>query len=97
MRLRGGLSILLTLLALSASDAQTGRSTPALQYDKPSGFGLGTGHAQTWIAASLDRGIPVYPFRPFRGDLADEFQRTLFRDWILPPYREDKRVDQPVF
>ena len=97
MCLRGCLSSLLTLLALSAADAQTGRTTPALQYEKPGGFTRGTGNAQTWIADSLDGVIHLYPFRPFHGDLATEFQRTLFRDRILAPYREDKRVDQPAF
>ena len=89
MCLRGCLLIVLTLLA--------GGTTPTLQYDSPSGFSPGNGTAETWIANSLDGVIHVYPFRPFHGDLAGEFQRTLFRDWISAPYREDKRLDQPTF
>lgn len=91
------LLIVLTLSALSSAEGQTRGTSPVLQYERPSGFSRGTGDAQTWIADSLDGVIHVYPFRPFHGDLADEFQRTLFRDWISAPYREDKRLDQPNF
>ena len=87
MCIRDCLSILLTLLALSASDGQTGRTTPALQYDKPSGFAAAPVTHRPAFADSLDGVIHVYPFRPVHGDLADQFQRTLFRDWILAPYR----------
>ena len=97
MCLRVCMLIVLTLPALSASDARTGGTTPALQYDRPTGFSRGTGDGQTWIADSLDGVIHVYPFRPFHGDLAGEFRRTLFRDWISAPYQEDKRLDQPDF
>ena len=96
MCLRGCLLIVLILSAWSASGAQTGGTTPALHYDRPSGFSRGSGDGQTWIADSLDGVIHVYPFRPFHGDLAGEFRRTLFRDWISAPYREDKRLDQPT-
>ena len=90
MCLRGVVLIVLILSYVWASDAQTGGRTPALRYEKPSGFGRGGSDGQTWIADSLDGVIHVYPFRPFHGDLAREFRRTLFRDWILAPYQEDK-------
>jgi hypothetical protein len=89
--------MLLTFPAVLASGARAGGATPALQYDKPSGFSRGTGEGQTWISDSLDGIIHIYPFRPFRGDLDGEFRRTLFRDWIPAPYQEDKRLGQPTF
>lgn len=97
MRFRVCLSMLLTCAALLPSAGPTGGTTPALQYDRPSGFSRGEGEAETWIADSLDGVIQVYPFRPFHGDFADQFRRTLFRDWITVPYREDTRLDQPRF
>ena len=97
MWLRGCLLVVLLLPALLASDAQTGGKTLALRYEGPSGFRRGIGNPQTWIPDSLDGVIHVYPFRPFQGDLADEFQRTLFRDWISASYREDSPFDQPTF
>ena len=97
MCLRGCLLAVLVVSALSAFGAQTRRPTPALQYDRPSGFSRGTGHGQPWIADSLDGVIHVYPFRPFHGDLAGEFRRTVFREWILAPYQEDRRLVQPTF
>lgn len=65
MCIRDCLSILLTLLALSASDGQTGRTTPALQYDKPSGFAAPPVTHRPALADSLDGVIHVYPFRPW--------------------------------
>ena len=96
MSLRACLFIVLILPAVLAP-AQTGGQTLALRYEGPSGFRRGIGHVQTWIPDSLDGVIHVYPFRPFDGDLADEFQRTLFRDWISASYREDSPIDQPIF
>ena len=85
------------MAALLSSAGPTGGPTPALKYDRPSGFSRGEGEAETWIADSLDGIIHVYRFRPFHGDFTDEFRRTLFRDWITVPYREDKRLDGPAF
>jgi hypothetical protein len=39
----------------------------------------------------------VYPFRPFPGDLQNEFRRALFRQRISPPYREDRLLSPPTF
>ena len=89
MWLRGCLPIVLMVVGASTA--------PALHYDSPSGFSRGTGSAETWIANGLDGVIHVYPFRPFQGNFSEEFQRTLFRDWISSPYREDKRLGEPAF
>jgi hypothetical protein len=86
----------LTLSGLSGSGVQTGGRTPALQYEQPSGFSRGAGDPQTWIADGLDSVIHLYPFRPFHGEFAREFRRTLFRDWIAAPYQEDRRLDEPM-
>jgi hypothetical protein len=95
MYFRHGLLIALALSALSSSGGTTAGPTPALKYDSPSGFSRGDGNGETWIADGLDGVIQVYPFRRFHGDFAGEFRRTLFRDWISAPYREDQRLDQP--
>ena len=76
---------------------QPRETTLLLRYDKPAGFSQGNGDVPTWIADGLDAVIHVYPFRSFRGDFVEEFQRTLFRDWISAAYREDRRLDQPSF
>ena len=91
------LFVLLALFASSSPEGQTRSTSPTLQYERPGGFSRGTGDPQTWIADTLDGVIHVYPFRPFHGDLAQEFGRTLFRDWISAPYREDRPADQPAF
>jgi hypothetical protein len=90
--------VALTLWALASADGQRGATRLTLQYERPSGFSRGSAdRVQSWIANSLDGLIHIYPFQPFRGDFVDEFHRTLFRDWILAPYREDKRLGQPNF
>ena len=91
------LLLLLAVFEGSPLEGQTQGTSPSLRYESPGGFSRGTGDPQAWIADSLDGVIHVYPFRPFRGDLTDEFHRTLFRDWIAAPYREDRRLDQPTF
>lgn len=97
MCLRVCLSIVLTLAALSSSAGKIGGKTLSLHYDRPSGFSRGDGETETWVADSLDGLIHVYRFRPFHGDFAEEFRRTLFRDWVSAAYREDKWLDQPTF
>ena len=97
MWLRVCLSIVLAVAALSSSAVQIDGTTLALRYETPNGFSRGVGEAETWVADSLDVVIHVYRFRPFHGDFAEEFRRTLFRDWVSAAYREDRRVDQPTF
>ena len=96
MRLRGCFAIALMLYAVSC-DSPASRSMPVLHYKMPAGFNRGKGEADTWIAKSLDGVIHIYPFRSFHGHFGDEFQRTLFRDWIAAPYREDRQLDGPTF
>ncbi|MGH9257193.1 MAG: hypothetical protein ACRD3C_21760 [Vicinamibacterales bacterium] len=71
---------------------------PTLRYDRPAGFGGGSGdEAATWISDNLDGVIHVYPFRPFHGDFQTEFRRALFRERVSALYREDRLLAQPVF
>ena len=96
MRRWGCFAIALVFYAVSC-DSPASRSMPILQYKMPVGFSRGKGEADTWIAKGLDGVIHVYPFKSFYGHFGDEFQRTLFRDWIAAPYREDRRLDGPTF
>src|SRR5262245_5546223 len=95
MRLCG--CVIALMLSAVSCDSPTAPSMPVLHYEAPPGFGRGRGEVDTWIAKGLDGVIHVYPFRSFHGNFGDEFQRTLFRDWIGAPYREDKRLDKPAF
>jgi hypothetical protein len=96
MRLRGCLPIVLALSVWSVPEGQTG-APPTLRYERPGGYSKGSGDTAAWIANSLDGVIHVYAFRPFQGDFAGVFHRTLFRDWIQDPYREDTRQNEPSF
>ena len=92
------LFIVLFLRAPAASGGQAGVAPPTLRYDRPGGFGGGSGQeAETWISDHLDGVIHVYPFRAFRGDFQSEFRRGLFRDRISTLYREDGLLALPIF
>jgi hypothetical protein len=39
----------------------------------------------------------VYPFRPYRGDIQQQFQSTLLRDWIDPIHQEENLGALPTF
>ena len=88
--------LVLVVLAVIAPLARS--AMPTLRYDKPVGFAGGSGEdVETWIADSLDGVIHVYPFRPFQGDFHNEFRRSLFRERIAAPYREDRLLVAPTF
>jgi hypothetical protein len=94
----GTRSLVLVIVALAASDGHTSGAQPTLRYDKPGGFaGSSTDEVETWIAPGLDGVIHVYPFRAHQGDVHDEFRRTLFRERIGTPYREDRLLVAPTF
>ena len=90
--------LVLVIVALAGSVGHTSGAQPTLRYDKPSGFtGSSTDEVETWIAPGLDGVIHVYPFRPHQGDAHDEFRRTLFKERIGTPYREDRLLIAPTF
>jgi hypothetical protein len=71
---------------------------PTLRYDRPAGFiGGGGDGAEVWVSDNSDGLLVVYPFRSFRGDFGNDFQRTLFRDLISEPFREVQLLAAPGF
>lgn len=90
--------LVLVILAQAMFAAHTAGALPALHYDRPGGFAGGSGDdVETWISDSLDGVIHVYPFRPSHGDFQSEFRRSLFRERIGTPYREDRLLGTPTF
>jgi hypothetical protein len=90
--------LVLVIVTLAGSVGHTSGAQPTLGYDKPSGFtGSSNDEVETWIAPGLDGVIHVYPFRAHQGDVHDEFRRTLFRERIGTPYREDRLLIAPTF
>ena len=90
--------LLLVILASTNLVAHSAGAMPTLRYDRPGGFAGGSSDdVETWISDSLDGVIHVYPFRPFHGDFQSEFRRSLFRERIGTPYREDRLLAAPMF
>jgi hypothetical protein len=88
----------LLVLALRTPHGQAVGATPLLQYEKPGGFGTGSGaEPRAWISDGLDGVIHVYAFQRFEGDFQKEFRRGLFRDRISARYREDRLLAVPAF
>jgi len=85
--------------------AAAGALTPTAQNANPSApptldFAMspdfpGRSGAGTWVAKGVDGFIQVYDFRPYRGNLEEEFQRTLLRELLAPDVREDKLAGAP--
>jgi hypothetical protein len=52
---------------------------------------------EDYMSTQFNASIQVYPFEPFNGNVAEIFQRTLFRDRIDPRHREENVAGRPQF
>jgi len=85
---------LLALLFAGAVHAQT----HVLQYTPPTNvFQSSLGPGESYSFNGMNAQVQVYPFRPFNGDIAQAFQRTLLRDWISPMNQEENVAGPPSF
>jgi hypothetical protein len=95
--------ILLTVMVLSMplASAQGNRSNntaPVLHYDPPANFMRSAIYPpEDYLSTQFNASIQVYPFEPFSGNVAETFQRTLFRDRIDPRHREENVAGAPQF
>ena len=89
------------LLCIPVAAAQGDRSTsmaPVLHYDPPRDYmRSGIYPPEDYVANQFNGSIQVYPFEPFNGNVAEAFQRTLFRDRIDPRHREENVAGAPQF
>jgi hypothetical protein len=85
----------IAMLDESAPQGRAAAPVPELRYQIPPDF-VGQPGAGTYIAINADGIVQVYDFRPFPGDLGQEFPRTLLRDWIAPENREERLMAPPL-
>jgi hypothetical protein len=85
---------LAALLAAGGAEAQT----HVLRYTPPANvFRAGIQPAEDYSFNGFNASLQVYQFRPFTGDIAQAFQRTLLREWIAPMHQEENVAGAPSF
>lgn len=83
------------LVSVSTSSPQ---ALPDLQYDPPRNFYKSALHdPEQYSSNEVNASLQVYPFRAATGDIQQQFQQTLLRDWIDPQYRETNVTGAPIF
>jgi hypothetical protein len=96
MRLSSCQAWLLLIAAIGPSRAAA--QLPTLQYDPPPNFyHSAITPPDQYTSNEVNASLQVYQFRSFTGDLAQQFQRTLLRDWIDPQYQESNVAATPMW
>jgi ketosteroid isomerase-like protein len=73
-------------------------SSITLKYNPPAGFYRSASTPpESYSSNTVNGGVQIYPFRPFNGDVAQMFQRTLLREWIDPQFVETQVLGPPQF
>jgi hypothetical protein len=86
------------VLAAAAAPGATPQALPTLSYDPPANFYRGaSAPPEQYFSNEVNANLQVYPFRPFSGDVLQQFQRSLLKEWIDPQYREGSLVAPPQF
>jgi len=74
------------------------QSAPELRYNPPANFYRSAStNPEDYSSGQVNASMQVYPFRPFGGDISQQFQRTLLREWIDPRYQESNIGAPPSF
>jgi hypothetical protein len=72
------------------------QSVPELRYNPPSNFYKSASrNPEDYSSGQVNASMQVYPFRPAGGDISQQFQRTLLREWIDPRYQETNVAPTP--
>lgn len=83
------------LLATSVAFAE---SVPELRYEPPQNFYHSAAHPpEDYVSNEFNASLQVYPFKRFSGNIEQQFQQTLLRDWIDPMHKEERVAGQPAF
>jgi len=78
--------------------ATSAQSAPELRYNPPANFYRSASrNPEDYSSGQVNASMQVYPFRPLSGDISQQFQRTLLREWIDPRYQESNVAASPSF
>jgi hypothetical protein len=88
----------IVVTTLVAANAIAKQEVPVLRYDPPSNFYRSAiTPPEDYASNEFNANVQVYPFRPFRGNIEQMFQKTLLREWIDPRYQETNVAGPPEF
>jgi len=82
---------------LVASSAQPQDAKYVLRYAPPADTFKSAIQAEDYEFNGTNASVQVYQFRPFNGNIEQQFQRTLLRDWIGPTHQEENVAGKPTF
>jgi hypothetical protein len=78
--------------------ATTPSQVPVLHYEPPPNtFRAGLSTPEDYSFNTCNASIQFYPFRPFSGDIEQQFKQTLLRDWVGPMHQEQNVAGAPTF
>lgn len=84
---------LVTLALAGLAHAQTS----VLRYTPPANAFKSSIGADDYQLNGTNASIQVYQFRQFSGNIQQQFQATLLRDWIGPMHQEENVAGRPTF
>jgi hypothetical protein len=87
------LSALALVVAANAACAQTS----TLRYTPPANAFKSSISADDYQLNGTNASVQIYQFRPFSGNIEQQFQRTLLREWIGPMHQEENVAGKPTF
>lgn len=92
-RLPGSLLAAFALASASAAHAQTS----VLRYAPPANAFKSAIGADDYQLNGTNASVQVYQFRPYSGNIQQQFQSTLLRNWIDPMHQEENVAGKPTF
>jgi hypothetical protein len=85
-----------TIVALALAGAAQAQ-TSMLRYTPPANAFKSSIGADDYQLNGTNASVQVYQFRPFSGNIQQQFQATLLRDWIGPMHQEENVAGKPTF
>ena len=71
--------------------------TSVLRYTPPANAFKSAIQADDYSLNGTNASVQLYQFRPFSGNIQQQFQQTLLRDWIGPMHQEENVAGKPAF
>ena len=84
------------IVALALAGAAHAQSSTLRYTPPPNAFKSAMG-ADDYQLNGTNASVQVYQFRPFSGNIRQQFQATLLRDWIGPMHQEENVAGKPTF
>jgi len=92
------LALLVATFMIASPGRALAQAMPTLAYDPPANFYReASAPSESYVSQAVNASVQVYQFRPFSGDLQQQFSQTLLRDWIDSGHQETNVAAPPTF